>query len=321
MYKDSEVKLNADILSDINENPQDYSIFTEDWSENKLEYLTNLEELFKDYMIDDEQNVNRFMAIFQAMNRWIVSLPKCSRSMKQYYLTGESIPIVNVKFLNAIKQPTQNYREVLMVKLPKVFGYSTTDTSIIENIKSAKDTFDLGKSQLLDSVKSIIIETFKANSESSVTSTMLDWYETLKPTTLEYMFPNNENHILSLIKSSQTNDIELIESLGKSLTGLRLNDWNYSTIGTFKDSLKDFKASVDRYNLQERSNSMQDVSCKIVLNRDGESVTKVFEKTEYSNLAKLLYNDISSAIEEMGQSITENEKRQVLIDVLLELCE
>jgi hypothetical protein len=227
---------------------------------------------------------------------------------------------VNVKFLNAIKQPTQNYREVLMVKLPKVFGQGVADVSIVEDIKNIKDTFDSAKDSLLERVKNIIGETFKANQESSVTSTMLDWYETLKPSTLEYLFPDNENRTLNVIKDSNTNDIELLESLGKSLTGLRLNDWNYSTTETFKEALKRFKTSVDSYNLQAHSESMKDVSYKITLNSNGKEVTKVFEKTEYSNFAKLLYNDISSALDEMGQSITEHEKRQVLMDVLLELC-
>ena len=44
------------------------------------------------------------------------------------------------------------------------------------------------------------------------------------------------------------------------------------------------------------------------------------EKKEYSGRAKLLYNDITAAIEEMGQSISENEKRQILIEILERLC-
>ena len=38
------------------------------------------------------------------------------------------------------------------------------------------------------------------------------------------------------------------------------------------------------------------------------------------NRAKLLYNEITEAVDSMGQSISENEKRQVLMDILESLC-
>ena len=45
-----------------------------------------------------------------------------------------------------------------------------------------------------------------------------------------------------------------------------------------------------------------------------------FDKVETSKRGKLLYNAIESAITGMGQAISEQEKRQVLMDVLRELC-
>jgi hypothetical protein len=49
-------------------------------------------------------------------------------------------------------------------------------------------------------------------------------------------------------------------------------------------------------------------------------VLKCFDKTKYSNKAKLLLNEVRTAVEEMGQSITEQEKRQVLMELLEKLC-
>ena len=57
------------------------------------------------------------------------------------------------------------------------------------------------------------------------------------------------------------------------------------------------------------------------LNNDGSILVKHFEKTEIGNRAKLLKNDIESSIDEMGYSISEQEKRQVIMDVLRQLCE
>ena len=49
-------------------------------------------------------------------------------------------------------------------------------------------------------------------------------------------------------------------------------------------------------------------------------MTKRFDKVETSKRGKLLYNAIESAISGMGQAVSEQEKRQILMDVLRELC-
>ena len=53
---------------------------------------------------------------------------------------------------------------------------------------------------------------------------------------------------------------------------------------------------------------------------EGREVVKTFNRSEYSTRAKLLYNEITNSIDEMGQSITEQEKRQILIEILEKLC-
>lgn len=53
----------------------------------------------------------------------------------------------------------------------------------------------------------------------------------------------------------------------------------------------------------------------------GCTVTKRFDKVETNRKrGKLLYNAIESAISGMGQAVSEQEKRQILMDVLRELC-
>lgn len=52
----------------------------------------------------------------------------------------------------------------------------------------------------------------------------------------------------------------------------------------------------------------------------GRAVTKRFDKVETSSRGKLLYNMIETAITGMGQAVSEQEKRQILMDVLRELC-
>ena len=73
--------------------------------------------------------------------------------------------------------------------------------------------------------------------------------------------------------------------------------------------------------MSDHSKISTENSTKLVFtDSEGNEVTRIIENTEYSNRAKLLYNDISAAVAEMGESISEQEKRQVLMDILKKLC-
>ena len=69
-------------------------------------------------------------------------------------------------------------------------------------------------------------------------------------------------------------------------------------------------------------NSTDSASCYRITFADesGDSITKSFERIETTKRGKLLYNQIEHSLQAMGQAITEQEKRQILMDVLKELC-
>lgn len=52
----------------------------------------------------------------------------------------------------------------------------------------------------------------------------------------------------------------------------------------------------------------------------GMSITKRFERIEETKRGKLLYNAITADLDSMGHSISEQEKRQILMEILKKLC-
>ena len=52
----------------------------------------------------------------------------------------------------------------------------------------------------------------------------------------------------------------------------------------------------------------------------GKSMTKRFDKVKQTQRGKLLMNSLIADIESMGYAITEQEKRQILMEVLRKLC-
>lgn len=72
---------------------------------------------------------------------------------------------------------------------------------------------------------------------------------------------------------------------------------------------------------QEQANIEQASNYQLIYSDDnGNIVTKRFNRVETTPRGYLLRNMIEDALSGMGQAISEQEKRQILMDALKELC-
>lgn len=257
----SEVKLSSELLNGINENPQNYSVILEDWNDEKAAYLANLEQLFAQYIHEQEKVYNSFAYIVYAMNRWYMSLPKYAKEMSKIYLginahePFKKISVSHVRFIKSLKQLDNiNPREYLFEKIFTMFGLEGFHADVVDSIAQTKQEYDSSISRLL---KSLIYDTkalFTPKGspvQGSLTSAIQDWYNSLKETTIQHLFSNTENHTLELMKTITNDESAFIQRLAKAITALRVEDWNEGTIETYNNDLATFKNTVEEYDSQE----------------------------------------------------------------------
>ena len=329
-HKNEEIKITADLLNSINENPKTFTAYIEDWNEDKTAYINSLEALFSEYIVAKEKDYNTFTYIVLAMLRWYISLPKYAKDSKFIYkgknASSEKISDEQVKFLGSLKQTNINAREYLFEKLFGIFGFKEFTIEIVNKIKSAKSTFDCAKSELIKHLINDVKGIFMNGQAETATlkSIIKDFIEKLKPTTLSYLFPNKEHKVLQLMCIIDNDENTFIERLAKIITDLRVDDWTIDTVAEFITELEQIKKSVLRYdqnNLHNNNSAASANSYKILfIGEDGKEVVKTFDKITYSDRGRLLYNEIATALEEMGQSISEQEKRQILMEFIEMMC-
>ncbi len=325
----SEQKLSADLLNMINDAPEGYSVVLENWNEDKANYLAQLEQLFQKHVHEQEKVYNSFAYVVSAMCRWYMSLPKYTKEMTKTYKGINSkemfknISISRRKFVNSLKQLDINPRDYLFEKVFEIYGYSEFNVDVVDNIIQTKKEFD----EAIESLIKVLITDVKnifaknGNTRGSLTSIIQDWCAELKETTVQHLFAHNENKILELMKSITNDEKSFIQRIAKAVTSLRIEDWNEKVIVSFIEDLRVFKQTVDEYNSQDAHGSETADAYKLVtMTSDGQEVVKSFSRSEYSDRAKLLYNDILNSIDEMGQAITDQEKRQILFEILEKLC-
>jgi len=323
-----ELEITATLLSAINENPYEYNIGLENWNDDKENYIKELEKLFSDYINEKEKEYNTFSYITKAMVRWLTALPKYSKELKKYYIGNgefEKIELNKQKFISALKSPEINAREFLFKRILDIFPYKEVNVSIVDNISSVKAIHDQAKNDLINKLVADFRHVFaKSKSEKqSLSSILKDWHDGLQETTKNHLFSNGEDRVLDLIKHMTSDEGRFIEFIAKEFTGLRIDDWDTSTISVFISSIAKFKETVeiqDKENLFDNKQDDSNIYKLIFIDKNGKEEIKTFYKTECSDRANLLYNDLTATLDEYAEALSENEKRQILMNIIENLC-
>jgi len=319
---DNELEIKAETLENINKVPGNYRFILENWNDEKQTYINDLDSLFRKQINIAEREYNTFDYIVRAMQRWFLQLPKYVKEVDQLYIGNSSFDKMNLKikkFRNVLKGSSLNSRELLFVKIPELFGKAIQE-NLVKEIQKVKDKLDSLQNETIKLLLIDIRKIFNGNSNATINSILSDWMETLKAETKTHLFNNGNEIIFNFIESIENDEIELFNKIAKHLTGLRMTDWEDSTIVYFLNSLIKFKEVVEETNNstneQITSSGMYKIS---YIDDNGKESVKTLTRVETSRKAQLLNNDITSLLEDFGESISTNEKRQVLLDILEKL--
>ena len=174
---------------------------------------------------------------------------------------------------------------------------------------------------MIDDVKHILCD--KASNGANISSAIVDWYENLSVPIKNKLYPNGAERLFPVIDKATNDEHMLVEGLARVLTGLRIDDWTDSSILLFCTRLTEYKATIESANSQpEEATAAADQSgySVVFVDESGKATQRSFDRVERSKRSDALYNRINNAIREMGHSISAQEKRQVLMEILEELC-
>ena len=320
------VQTSLDVLVQINSEPQNYSLEYLDWNPEKEEYISRLASAFSDYVIHAEKLGSSYDYVANAMHRWYMALPKYSKECTRHP-SGDRLIRRQIEMMKLLRQNISG-SDLLFKRLPEAFDYhdeyADTATVIIE----AKNVFD----GMLNELKQVLITNTKnaflpesdknTNRRITLIDAAKEWCDQLDPKSFEQLFPDGTDRFLQLLASSTNDEELLISRLAKMATGLRLEDWDNKTINLFSDALSRFMGTAKAFHSSVVAETINDTSSYQVTfaDEEGGSTTRRFDKVEVSARGKLLFNQITSSLESMGHSISEQEKRQVLMEVLKKLC-
>ena len=319
-----QVPLNADVMQQMLSAPDDYYISYFAWDADKADFVEKMSGVFSDYVIEAEKLNDAYGYVASAMKRWYLALPKYTRESKKT-IDGVKIDSKQIAFLRQLKQGNGS-QELLFEKIPEVFGYKEFNSDICKDIAAYKKNIDayidVLKVMLAEQLKEIyaIPENKLSLKAMSLASVIKDWCEQLD----QKVFGNGTEKCLALFKTVTNDDQATIVRIAKLATGLRIEDWDDHTIKTFMEALKEYKATAEAFVSKTDDadgNTATTSSYELsYIDETGKAVIKRFEKVEFSKRAKLLMNMITADVESMGTSISDQEKRQIMMEILQKLC-
>ena len=328
--KNLEMNIDEQLLKEINDNPENYSLKIESLTEDKKDYIDRVKFVFSKYIPVSDSYLNIASNIAKGMQRWYVSLPNVCKDLKlvkkyaEQKHNSEALAESFELFSKVISNPAINANEFLFRKLPDIFKKVDIDSTLSDDISKLKVSYENSLGDLIEEIKTNLVAIFapKAIKGSSLTSVLKDWYDELKTNTKEHVFDSYKSFILDKIAKASGDEEFLIYQLAKAVTGLRLDDWNHNVKDDFFNQIKEFKFDIEKFDREVGLNtdSLPNSYTLSKIDAEGNTTSKTFSRVECSSTATLLKNEIMNAISEMGESISESEKRQVLLEALESLC-
>lgn len=321
-----QVPTSADVLLQINAEPSNYSLSYIEWDQEKEEYIHTLANAFREYIIEAEMRNNSYDYVANAMKRWYMALPKyskiCGTDAK-----GVAIQKRYLDMIGLLRQNISGY-ELLFKKLPSAFRFHDEFNPVVaDTVVLAKTCYD----ELLPTLRDVLIEETKKVfalrgnenklSRMSLASVGRDWCDTLDSHVFERMFSNGAEKCLEIFKTATNDESALVARLAKLSTDLRIEDWDGNTQKKYISTLKEYKKTAEEFHSEiVKDDSALTSNYQITfIDDNGGVITKRFDRIDYSERGKLLLNQVWSAVDAMGRSISEQEKRQILMEILKQL--
>lgn len=318
--RDKELPLSSSVMSDLVSNPEEYTIYLEKWDDDKETYIVNIENIFAQYIRSEDKLSGSFAYLVKAMRRWFLQLTKYEVTTRVYCSNDGSICALDqfsIKFKNALSNSDINAYDFLFRQIKAMCGASqyTEITQLLRtSYRRINETYLNIHRKLIKEAR----ELFNGSAEESLSSVMENFYDDLKQKTKEHSFNGKVNLFLDLVRHPNNDENKLIEAIARILFNLRMSDFTDEIMGSFMGELRAVREAIVNYD--HNTEKVNTTGYKIVYrDEDGREITRQFDSAEETDEGDMLYNTLTSDLDDFNESISSDEKRQILFRILKEL--
>lgn len=311
-FTNKEIQITADIVVNMCEQSEDYSLYVSKEDIQKEKYISELNDLF---LVADNRNLstNRIKDIFICMQRWFRALPQVTRNLVDIdkYIESENV----IQYMKSIKKILQkiefNPFQSLFVDFLEIFSVDTLEECFYR-IDECKTYYDDYFDWIQMEAVSEIYEVWDIKKrKQDLFHYLKEWYEKQSKRSKQELYDEKITSFMSTIETLDVySDTEVAKRIVKAVTNVYIENWNMNANEEFVSSLKDVKGKIE--SLQDET-----VTGELTLSFTRKNGTP-FEKT-YSHIdegtGSVLRNIIEDALDEYDD-LSVNDRVSILLEMI-----
>lgn len=304
-FHDVEKDYSVETLLDALNRTEEYTLYICDWDANQKKFVEKLELLFGKYI--NFSSKNRLKELYNAMNRHYTAVSKSARTTEKYVST------MTKKYRDIMGNTYKDYNAFFFETL-KAMGSDFDE--IIKSITRAKDELEHVIDKQVESISFIIKTSFGVKWNDTwklLKIEYLDKWEKKKQRLLDYQVTAVFNVIAS---EDSEDDYQWVNKIANAVSGFEIEYWNDEKELELANCLLKIRKQFEEASEVIESSENE---IRLVLEVDGGQKIAQFENGKLSFESQVMFNKMKRTINDFGQSISTEEKMQVLAKLLSEI--
>lgn len=310
-FADKEMQITSDIMVNMCEHPNDYSVFVSKADLQKEKYITELNILFR---VEDNRNLtaNRIKDIFICMQRWFRALPQASRNAISIdrYVEDDSMIHAMKTIKKAMQKVEFNPFEILFVEFPEAFGTASLESTykVIDDCKTYYDDyFRWIEKQAISSIYKI----WDNKRKLELFHTLKEWYGKQSKRSKQGLNNGRVTNFMSCIEQLDVySNPDVAGKVVKSVTDVYMENWNTGSIEEFLEALEGIKREVDSIRDEVATGELE----LTFRGRNGETISKLYTHAD-ENTGSVLRNIIEDTLDEYDD-LSVNDRVSILLEMI-----
>lgn len=310
-FDNKELQVTPDIVVNMCEQSDDYSLYVSKEDLQKEKYITELNTLFQ---VVENRNLssNRIKNIIICMQRWFRALPQATRNIVniEQYISDESI-IHSIRALKKAMQKVEyNPFEILFVDFPDAFGTkSLEDTFYV--LDECKTYFDDYFTWIENQAVSVIYDIWDPKRKQQLYHTLKEWYDKQSKRSKQEIYDGRTTKLMTCLETLDVySDQDVASKIEKAITDVYIENWNTGSLEEFKEALisvkKDVESIRDEATLGEYELTFT--------GRNGKVITKLYNHANEA-IGSVLKNIIEDSLEEYSD-LSINDRVSILLEMI-----
>lgn len=311
-FGEKEIPLSVDILINMCETPDDYSIYISLEDLNKEKYLIDLSKMFlvKESVSYSETRISN---IIKAMQRWFRSLPQITKNIKKQpnYFNDRQLEKSFLGFKSIMQKIDVNPFEILFLKLPEIFKSGEDYNLLAERLLLLKNKLTDYYDWVLETVIKETISVFNGNESESLNHTLREWYDKQSDLAKNGLQSTKVSSLMSCIADNKSfDDKAIIEKIVKATMEIYLDSWNDNTLEQYLKTIKSIKNETENINNDDKNGRLE----LSFIGKHGKKIIKYYEPVD-EDTGFIMRNIISDTLEDFTD-MSVNDKIAILLEMI-----